>query len=105
MLDTWESLPDLNIARYGHSSCILGMKMYVLGGKDNTRQITNSIEKLKNIAEPAPITISQWQRIIPEQSFRPRTCPVFCAWNKREIVILGGYNYRESVNDGWVFDS
>ena len=79
--------------------------MYVLGGYDNNNQLTNSIEKLSNIAEQVPIA-SQWQQIEPEQSFQPRRESVFCAWNEREIVILGGGVGNEKVlRDGWVFDS
>ena len=58
--DRWESLPDLNQARNFHSSCTLGKTLYVMGGNDNTRHLTNSIEKLENIDGSVTITTSQW---------------------------------------------
>ena len=30
--DQWSPCPSLNIARFSHSSCILGEKLYVSGG-------------------------------------------------------------------------
>ena len=65
----------------------------------------NTIEKLSNIDKPAPIAPSRWQLIELIESFRPRSDPVFCAWNKREIIILGGNDEDEQdLGDGWVLD-
>ena len=65
MGDRWESLPGLNLARNGHSSCTLGKTLYVLGGKDDDDRNMNSIEKLANIVGQAPSAFSQWQLIQP----------------------------------------
>ena len=65
MRDRWESLPRLNVARCFHSSCTLGNTLYVLGGKDENRQLKNSFEKLGNIAGPVQDTFSRWQLIQP----------------------------------------
>ena len=36
----------------------------------------------------------------------PRTLAVFRAWNKREIIILGGKDKnKDNLADGWVYDS
>ena len=66
----------------------------------------NSIEKLDNITGPTASISSQWQLIQSIESFVPRSFAVFRAWNKREIVILGGKdNNRNKLGDGWVLDS
>ena len=41
--DEWSPCPDLNEARYYHSSCILGDKLYVSGGLVKIYE-TDSIE-------------------------------------------------------------
>ena len=80
--------------------------MYVLGGYDNNYQLTNSIEKLKDtdIHEPIAFSLCQLnETILP---FMPRQESVFCAWNDRDIIILGGAKDRdEDFGDGWVFNS
>ena len=53
--NTWALLPFLNIVRANHSSCTLGKTLYVLGGFSHQFHITNTIEKLSNINEPALI--------------------------------------------------
>ena len=88
--DRWDILSELNVARYSHSSCILGMMVYVLAGLDESDLKINSIEKLANIEGPVPSAMSPWQLIQPNESFQPRSNSVSCSWNEREIVILGG---------------
>ena len=90
MSDKWESLPEMNLARWDHSSCILDQTLYILGGYDENDELTNSIEKLANIDEPEPSLITEWNLIQLISSFQPRNFSVFCAWNEYEIVILGG---------------
>ena len=104
--DRWESLPELNYARMNHSSCTLGNTLYVIGGWDAYFDYgaRNSIEKLSNIdvdiiydSDTSEFNgfYNHWQLIKPINSFRPRTCPAFCAWNKHEIIILGGVGGHE----------
>ena len=91
MRDRWEILPELNVARYNHSSCTLGKTLYVLGGLDHDNEYVDSIEKLTNIDEPELSKFSRWQLFQPNSFFyKPRIWPVFCALNKREMIILGG---------------
>ena len=79
--------------------------MYVIGGRDTNDQTINSFEKLSNITT-LPSALSRWQLIQPNQSFKPRCDPVFCAWNEREMVVLGGKDDRQEIfYDGWVLDS
>ena len=41
----WTDAPAINQARLGHSSCVLGSKLYVFGGRDGERYL-NSLEVL-----------------------------------------------------------
>ena len=58
--DRWESLPNMNVARSYHSSCLFGTTMYVLSGFGENGLLTNTIEKLNHINLPATIIISRW---------------------------------------------
>ena len=99
-------MPEMNLARWDHSSCILEKTLYILGGYDENDELTNSIEILINIDEPDPSVITKWSLIQLISSFQPRNFSVFCAWNEHEIIILGGKNEnREIMCDGWVFDT
>ena len=42
----WEQLPDLNIARYNHSSTSLGEAAYVACGVSKNDGFLNSVERL-----------------------------------------------------------
>ena len=88
--DIWESLKSLSWPRLCHSSCTIGNTMYVLGGFNMFRRAINSIEKLPNIDELDEGVFSSWKLIETTEDFLPRFFPVFCAWNKQEMVILGG---------------
>ena len=95
----------MNLERCNHSSCTIGKTLYVLGGYEDI-EVNYSIEKLTNIDEPVAIASSRWQLIKLIESFTPRFDPVFCAWNNRELIILGGINEdNKRFNDGWVFDT
>ena len=63
MRETWESLPRLNKARYCHSSCTIGKILYVLGGRDDSGEATNTIEKLVNIDGPPRVGVLIWKLI------------------------------------------
>ena len=40
------------------------------------------------------------------QSFEPRYHSVLCAWNEREIVLVGGINEDgDALSDGWVLET
>ena len=81
----------------------------MIGGREHPRkrQKLNSIEKFDKITSPAIfLSLNKWQLIETVESFEPRIYPVFRAWNKQEIVILGGIdNDRRILGDGWVLDT
>ena len=80
--------------------------MYVIGGEDSNFEENNSIEKLSNVTGPLLGAVSRWQLIQPINSFLPRYLPVFCAWNMRELVILGGGGSSVDIHgDAWILDT
>ena len=81
-----KSSPDLNIARYGHSSLGLQDRTFVAcGDGDNGWQNLNSVEMLRLGAE-------SWELInIPE--FTPRRNPVLCQLDQNHICIMGGKDF------------
>ena len=85
----------MNMARYVHSSCTLGNKLYVLAGINLRDDTANFIEKLDNIDRTAVSTFSSWQLIQLTEFFKPRQRSVFYALNERELIVLGGVHSNQ----------
>ena len=83
----WEQLPDLNIARFLHSSTSLGEATYVACGvEDNLRRL-HSVERLSMVSGSAE---TQAWTIINIPQLTPRWYPVFSQIGPDQLCILGG---------------
>jgi len=82
------ALPDLNQARYYHSSCTLCTKLYVFSGCDRHERLLNSLEVL-NLAKENNL----W-KLVPLVDFPARGEAVVCPVSETEILIMGGRTYR-----------
>ena len=40
----WSYVQDMHFERYGHSACVLGGKIYVVGGRDQSGEVVTEIE-------------------------------------------------------------
>ena len=104
----------MNVERINHSSCSLGSKLYVFGGKESkivkgkaiqaTIARDEMIECFDNAMPDQP-----WQilDLMFSNYFKGRTDPIVCKLNESEIVILGGLDSKkaEGYRDVWVFDT
>ena len=92
--DQWKSEPDLKIARLKHSSCILGERIFVLGGEHEV-----SVESLKVGAAQL------WEIIATSSQFGERRYPALAKLNQHQIVCFGGRRNLSYLSDGYVLDS
>ena len=76
----WEEMPNLNIARLCHSSCVRSHDLYVFAGIKTKGLAINSIERLVKADDPV-ISNKRWEEIELAHSFLPRLNPVVLPWN------------------------
>ena len=71
--NTWTTnCPEINTARFGHSSCSLDNYIYTFCGRNGTG-ILNSIELIEANIENYSLIMSQWELIqFDVESFQPR---------------------------------
>ena len=74
---------SLNEARRSHSSCILGSKIFVFGGRVGEGIFLDSIESLD-------LSYNQVWQLFRVQTFTPRCAAAVCAFSPTQIVIIGG---------------
>ena len=87
--DQWFPAPDLNVARYDHSSCAQGRFLFVFCGYNNTGPL-NSIEQLDTEADTNG-SATQWNLIsVSPDVFPGRWWPLVVPINATEILIMGG---------------
>ena len=83
-------LPKLNIGRYGHSSVIIGYKVYIVcgnGGKDDNDFYLDSIEML----DLTQVGLG-WFFFNHLPGLTPRSLPTVCALSSSHILVVGGYD-------------
>ena len=86
----WDQLPDLNFARYLHSSTSLGRAVYVACGVGNREEYLNSVERLEMGGTGSAETQQQAWSLIETPEITPRRYPVFSQISPDELCILGG---------------
>ena len=86
--DEWNNLPNLNIARSGHSCTQMGnLKLFVFCGRDGSWKNLNSIELL-NFNDD---TNGKWNLIkVSDKKLPTRYNPLVVPMSKSEILVMGG---------------
>ena len=84
----WFRAPNLNNARFGHSSCALNDMIYVFGGVDNNFNHMARIEILD--AHEVVNGYTEWMEIEVNGYLHPRISCLMVPINDAEILIMGG---------------
>lgn|GEM_PF-1552268 len=85
--DTWTIKAPMPTGRYGLTSCVLGGKMYAIGG-------INSSDKESNVIEEYDPTTDTWTQKTPMPT--KRSGLTSCALNGK-IYAIGGFSYDHST--------
>ena len=119
-MSQWSLAPNLNQARYNHSSCVLSGTLYIFGGfsdkkAENEEQKEerpneqskwiSSIECL-NAREEVKVrgpNVS-WKEIELSQPVVGRANSLMAPIGPEEILIMGGNNSRY-MGDAWIFNT
>ena len=99
-------MPELNVARYSASSCVLAQNAYVFCGTGiGVQSQLNSIEKLNLEGDDAGKS-AEWQLIQPDiEVLSPRSSPIVVPLDENQILILGGNDGPTNYNDAIIFDA
>ena len=102
--DQWESgTPNLNIERSLAAACTSGDRIFVIGGVDGDNHYLNSVEVLN--VEKMVSDEADWELVkFPTEVFTPRRNPLVTALNENEIVIMGGTDGENCLQDVLVYD-
>lgn len=109
--DEWKEISELNQARVSASACSLSGSAYVFGGRDDSDDFLNTIEKLGSFASLSAATtesgpLHSWKVIqLPTDLLTPRNSAAFGPLNSHEIAILGGVRDNIFLKDVFVFDT
>ena len=86
---TWQQLPDMNVARSHHASCSLDGNVYVFCGQDRNQEPLNSIEVLEDTASNLDL-IEAWKLIrVADTILFPRSSPGVAPLNRCIRVTAG----------------
>ena len=97
---TWQQLPDMNVARSHHASCSLDGNVYVFCGQDRNQEPLNSIEVLEDTASNLDL-IEAWKLIrVADTILFPRSSPGVAPLNDNEIVVMGGFGGEPGDEEG-----
>ena len=96
----WAEMPQLNVARASHGSCVLATAVYAVCGYNSQHGFLNLVEKLETRDLEAGWLLIQ----IPPTSLKPREWPIVSALNASEILIMGGYD-GEYLGDALTLDT
>lgn len=89
---------EIPAARYGHSACIIGSRMFIFGGKG---------EKGQTFKDVAFLDLLEWIWI-PVSTLSEGPSPRMMHATEvvgRKIVIHGGWDGSEAFNDLWIFNT
>ena len=103
--DQWFPAPDLNVARWYHSSCVQGRFLFVICGYNLIDRYLNSIEQLDTEADTNG-SATQWNLIsVSPDVLSVWSWPLVVPINATEILIMGGWNSRGYKSDVYVFNT
>ena len=97
-------MPDLQQARYDHSSCCMGNTVYVFGGYAGANDLDTIECLLVKAAKDAKITFdnAQW-RILLDRPLTDRRLSLFCPLYKDQVLICGGFGDGNRLFDGVIW--
>lgn len=100
--ETWSTEPNLNVARYAHSSCANGRFSFVFGGMGPNA--LNSIERISHQTQENGQRA--WRTYVIDQ-ITPRRDAFFACTDHQNILVLGGYSNetQSELSDGVIFDA
>lgn len=89
---------DIPPARYGHSLCLLGSRVFIFGGRGDNKKYFNDIYMMD-------LDTYIWAKISTSTSSPlPRMNHTAVMVGTR-MAIFGGYNGRKTFDDFWVFNT
>ena len=102
MTETWSTEPDLNFARYAHSSCANERYSFVFGGMG-----PNALSSIERISHQAQEDGSRAWTTYNIAQITPRRDAFFACTDLQNILVLGGYSNETNteLSDGFVFDA
>ena len=102
----WIMAPSMNLARYSHTSCILGNYVYI--ASVSARNMQDSVERFDMQSYLKNAGSISWQLIIARgyDSFRPpKTVSLMAPLNDSEIIILDSFKKDQQQNTALVFNT
>ena len=97
-------MPSLRIEREGHSTCVLGSKVYVMAGHDGS-DLVNAVECFQVTSDMEETQNGSWNLLQTNGSFEPRQCPLVCALNADTILMSGGFDSKTYYSDAYLFNT
>jgi len=95
-----ESPDDLPAPRGGHSATLIGTKVYIIGGEDAKRKVSDEIWTLD-------LGTLAWEKVDSSGAYipPPRSAHSAVSYRNRYIVVFGGGSVATCFNDFCVFDT
>ena len=101
--NSWRSAPQLNQARYSHSSCVLGHSIYTFGGVKGVYTYYDSIESIDAQAVVRGMLVEvQWNliQLSTETTIPARKNALMASIGPDQILIAGGDNGMDLITGG-----
>ena len=101
--DEWNLAPNLNKKRAAHSSCSLENSIFVFCGATQAYMMSIEMLDAEGFINGEPV---EWQLVqLNEGSLSPRENPLVASLSDTELLILGGFDGRRYLNDGYILET